>query len=287
VVDTIIRTYLGKVTGSQVRFCPSSKLEKTKINPNIPSIIIDLFKWLSLDENHGQVFVSNSLNYLAVAKNGLTEDEIIDILSEDPDVLKDFDKQSRHKLITYNGKIKLPIVLWSRFYHDIEPYLANRRADGTITLNFFHSQFQKAIIKYYLTTKVRKRNHLILARYFGKQKINPRKISELPYNLIHSLPSRFNDNEKEEESLIVQQAAECLINVSKDSKGDLAKHIEEIEPIGKWLFNINNHENVIGLVDDTLEEIENQCYWTHIEKFLAIGIKSAENLNLIDKKALF
>ncbi len=261
--------------------------EKTKISTSIPSIIIDLFKWLSLDTNHGQVFVSNSLSYLAVAKNGLTEDEIIDILSDDPDVLKDFDIQSRHKLITYNGKIKLPIVLWSRFYHDIEPYLTNRRADGTYTLNFFHSQFQKAIIKYYLTKKVRKRNHLILARYFGKQKINPRKISELPYNLMHSLPSRFNDNEKEEESLIVQQAAECLINVSKDNKGDLAKHIEEIEPIGKWLFNINKHENVIGLVDDTLEEIENQCYWTHIEKFLAIGIKSAESLNLIDKKALY
>ncbi|MHA1473076.1 MAG: tetratricopeptide repeat protein, partial [Promethearchaeota archaeon] len=95
------------------------------------------------------------------------------------------------------------------------------------------------------------------------------------------------NNERKEESSIVQQAAECLINVSKENKGDLAKHIEEIEPIGKWLFNIKNHKSLLSLVDDTLEEIEKQCYWTHLENLLTIGIKSAEKLNLIDKKSLY
>jgi len=56
--------------------------EKTKLNPDIRGVIHDLFKRLSSEENHGEMVVSHSLGHLACAKNGLTEDELIDVLSE-------------------------------------------------------------------------------------------------------------------------------------------------------------------------------------------------------------
>jgi len=265
-----------------------TEVKKTQISKDISGIIEDLFKRLSLDSNHGEVIVSCCMTYLALAKNGLTEDEIIDIITEDPEIFQDFIDRSKHKFPIYEQKYKLPFIIWSRFYHDIEPYLTYRSADGTNLLNFFHNQFKNAVIDLYLKKKrVRRARHLNLVRFFVRQELNPRKISELPYNLTHSLPSLFKYFEKEEESFIVLQAIECLVKVSRDIKFDLVKHIEEIVPIASYLLKIKNYKHALNLIDEILEELENQCYWIQVENLSTLGMKSAEKLNRTNKKALF
>lgn len=67
-----------------------------ELKPDIPGIIRQLFDRLSLDTNHGPVIVSRSLAYLASAKNGLSEDEVLDVLASDVDVYANFLKVSRH-----------------------------------------------------------------------------------------------------------------------------------------------------------------------------------------------
>ena len=59
-------------------------------------------------------------------KNGLSEDEMIDVLSRDEEVFDDFRKRSFFE----PPEKRLPVVVWSRFYFDVEPYLNERSADG-------------------------------------------------------------------------------------------------------------------------------------------------------------
>ena len=58
------------------------------LSTDIPGIVQNLFERLSLESNHGDMLVSRSLGYLAAAKNGLSEDELLDVLSRDIEVYR-------------------------------------------------------------------------------------------------------------------------------------------------------------------------------------------------------
>ena len=59
------------------------------LNPDISGILHDMFERLS-QKVHGQMLVSRSMMYLAAAKNGLSEDELLDVLSSDIEVYRWF-----------------------------------------------------------------------------------------------------------------------------------------------------------------------------------------------------
>ncbi len=164
---------------------------ETRLTPRIPGIIREnLFKRLSSPANHGEVMVARSLSYLAAAKNGLSEDELIDVLSGDKKkggVLADFRRRSPK-----SPKVdRLPVVVWSRLYFDLEPYLAEHSADGAALMAFYHRQLREAADEVYLAGDARRARHRELARYFADQELevkaddrmtpNLRKMSELPY----------------------------------------------------------------------------------------------------------
>lgn len=106
----------------------------TRLAADIPSLIEQLYDRLSSPANHGATIVARSLGYLVAGKNGLTEDELIDVLSRDPQVLDEVRKFHRPP------EEQLPVVIWSRLYFDLEPYLTQRSADDTSLLAFYHRQ---------------------------------------------------------------------------------------------------------------------------------------------------
>jgi hypothetical protein len=61
-------------------------IEETRLSTDIPGLIRDLFGRLSSESHHGNPLVSRSMGYLAAAKNGLTEDEMLDVLARDVEV---------------------------------------------------------------------------------------------------------------------------------------------------------------------------------------------------------
>jgi hypothetical protein len=200
------------------------------LRPDIQGIIRQLFDRLSLDTNHGPVIVSRSLGYLAAAKSGLSEDELLDVLVRDADVYANFLSVARHipsdlhphliaylqemgetrspeawlssacadagsftahvsKLIERAPGLQLPVVLWSRLYFDLEPYLAERSADGASLMSFYHRQLREVVEAEYLSKDYKRARHAHLADYFGHQELfeprkktpNVRKLSELPF----------------------------------------------------------------------------------------------------------
>ncbi len=154
-----------------------------ELSEDIPGILQDLFKRLSQESNHGNMLVSRSLGYLVAARNGLSEDELLDVLWADPAVQADFFRRSPKSPQEITA---LPVVIWSRLYFDLEPYLAERSADGASLLTFYHRQLAEACQAAYHD----KARHAGLAEYFNPQPLylgkdeqapNLRKLSEMVY----------------------------------------------------------------------------------------------------------
>jgi hypothetical protein len=166
---------------------PTRSKDIPGLNNNIPGIIQDLFWRLQQETQHGKILVERVLGYLAAARNGLTEDELIDLIWEkDKEMQSDFMRRSP-KSPEVN---QLPVIVWSRLYMDLEPYLSERKEGDAIVLTFYHSQVYDAAIKYFLQDEAKQARHYALAVNFEnicKSKDNKylpikRAISEFAYH---------------------------------------------------------------------------------------------------------
>ncbi len=194
--DEVLRQFQGNGLPLYLRFAfeearrwPSyADPRRTTLSDDIAGIIRNnLFARLADEANHGAMLVARSLGYLAAAKNGLIEDELLDVLSRDAEVLADFYRRSPRS----PAVDRLPVVVWSRLSFDLEPYLAERAADGASLLAFYHRQLREAVVVDYLAETARTERHRALAAYFGEQDLefrrdgeaiaNVRKLAELPY----------------------------------------------------------------------------------------------------------
>lgn len=104
--------------------------------------------------------VSNTFRLLWTSQNGLSEDELAELL----------------------GSSDKPLVaaIWSPFYIAIKKHLLNR--NGLLT--FFHDSFRQTVEKIYLSSDEEKlKSHQQIADYFNSHKNISRRISELPRHL--------------------------------------------------------------------------------------------------------
>lgn len=159
---------------------------KVDLDPDLVGLTQDLFHTLSKPVNHGQVLVSNALGYLAASRNGLSEDEFVDVLST-KEILDDVIIRSPSSPVVNH----LPTVIWSRLYFDLEPYMAERNEDDTIVLTFYHQVVNKVATSIYLKGATGVLRHQQLAHYWKSQELivstqsnvvlNQRKLNQLPY----------------------------------------------------------------------------------------------------------
>jgi hypothetical protein len=191
------------------------------LSDTVEGILEQLLTRLERPENHGAVLVSRSLGYLATGKNGLTEDELLDVLSADKAVLGDFIRRSpteRAKPETERLKT-LPVLVWSRLFADIRSYMTRRRADETEVMDFYHRQVGEAVrVRYLAAEDARVQAHLHLADYFHgldywaesleaqrarakrlpptPRPANVRKVVELPYHRLEVAKLAGKDDPK-------------------------------------------------------------------------------------------
>ncbi len=216
---------------------PADELGK-QLTPGLPGIIRDnLFSRLADEDNHGEEFVSHALGYLAASRYGLAEDELVDLLSQDPDIYSWFVRSAEHlppdlmdeatdhwltlrknggrdgtgkpvrraaverwlRLLRRDperlrsfltgrldlGDLQLPVVLWSRLAFDLQPYLADRRAEGGDLLAFYHRELAEVARERFLTDELATAIHRRMADYFASRPLS-RKLDEYPYQLTRS-----------------------------------------------------------------------------------------------------
>ncbi len=132
---------------------------------DVPGIINDFFD--QLNTRHHSEFVRNAISYLLCGRyQGLTENEILEILVFDKDFWENIflekisHKDHKQELIDMKkaleepetgpkAMMKIPIVLWSRLFLDLEPFLTERDADGVPIITFFHRQFNEVLRERY------------------------------------------------------------------------------------------------------------------------------------------
>ena len=174
---------------------------------------------------------------MVASRNGLAEDQIIDILSRDTSVMLDF----RNRNLKWPDVQTLPPIIWLRLYQDIDPFLSSKISYGTPVISFFHNQFEEVIRTDYLFDSIYYHNRI--AQYFKDQRIDNQKIDELPWNQIcgedwEGLKDTLTNVELLSEVVIEED--ECMLS----KKG---------EWLGYWRL-IDNRYNKIRMYEKSLED---------------------------------
>ena len=176
-----------KLAAEESRLWKSFSLpDACKLGEGIAGVIDTLFDRLASNANHGSALVDRSLGYLAAARYGLTEDEMLDVLAEDNTVWNDFDQRRHHDV----SERRLPVVVWSRLSLDLEPYLTERAATGGTLIAFYHHQLAERVAAKFLTGDEAQARHADLTRHFlarsawldeGHKTPNARRAAELVF----------------------------------------------------------------------------------------------------------
>ncbi|MGQ0701884.1 MAG: DUF4062 domain-containing protein [Gemmatimonadales bacterium] len=168
------------------------------LGAGVPGIVRTLFERLAERKQHGAVLTRKALALLLAGRNGVTEDELLDLLSDDASVLEDF----RNRNPRAPAVNRLPVVVWSRLYFDLEPYLTERQADGTRTIGFYHRQVAELFRRDHVGDAVLQEAHRALASYFARQphwlraelrEPHRRKASELPWQQLAAATGQARD----------------------------------------------------------------------------------------------
>ncbi len=165
---------------------PSGANGEPGLSQDIPGILGDLFWRLEQPKHHGKILSGRSLGYLAAARHGLSEDELLDVLSADDEVMKDFQQRSPDS----PPVDRLPVIAWSRLFADLEPYLTQRDVHGARLHSFYHRQVGESVAARYLDDDTQFQAHRHLANYFDRhdwprdvQHVKDlRALNELPYH---------------------------------------------------------------------------------------------------------
>ncbi|KAL3864387.1 hypothetical protein ACJMK2_006074 [Sinanodonta woodiana] len=151
-----------------LRWKSFTKNEELVLQSSIRDSINALFQRLEI--LHGKLFVSRALGYLTIARMGITESELEDVLSCDDDVLDDV-------YMYWTPPVRrLPPLLLVRLKTDLEQYLVDRGADGTRVLFWYHRQFMEAAQERYTSNqKTNSELHTALADFFAGSWANGKK----------------------------------------------------------------------------------------------------------------
>ena len=161
--------------------------------PDTPGLLRQALDKLSNEENHGRVLVESALGYLTCTRNGLAEDEMLDVLSMDAAVMADFRRRSPDSPVVET----LPVSVWVALHGDISRYLTETTVNGTRTMRFYHRSFKEAAEAFSLSSEtMRRQRNRHLADYFAgvampniTEAISPaqqRMAAELIYHLVNA-----------------------------------------------------------------------------------------------------
>jgi hypothetical protein len=167
----------------------SSDKTDLKLADNENDLIIQFFSFIQKQYHHDGLLIERILGFISASKDGLSESELIDLISRDEDLLDKFQNERYQKLD------RLPSAIWSRLYYYIEEFFTEKLIDGEMLITPFHRIISETIkMQYYESSK--DSLHKKLANYFltlqDTEKLwderynNLHMLSETPYQLFKS-----------------------------------------------------------------------------------------------------
>ena len=107
--------------------------------------------------HHDKDLVKKVLGYLYASKDGLSESELLQLLSTETDFIEKVAPETWHENITK----ELPTVIWSRLLIQLQPFLSVKTQDNSELLYFFHREFEN-VVKH-MTNQKEKHQQVIVA----------------------------------------------------------------------------------------------------------------------------
>ncbi|XP_038661641.1 NACHT and WD repeat domain-containing protein 2-like [Scyliorhinus canicula] len=120
-----------------------------------------------LEKEHGGELVKKVAGLLTLSRNGVTFDELTDLLSLDQMVMQEIQQFQNV------SQSKFPLVLWFKLHRDLKIHVVECRTDNTYTFNWAHSALKLNCLKRYFSSKESQLSlHMTIASYFlGKPTI--------------------------------------------------------------------------------------------------------------------
>jgi hypothetical protein len=181
-----------------------------EIGENVPALLGAFLDRLALPANHGPT-VECALGFIASARRGLTETEILEVLYKEREYEDSLLKKllnamaSKHELP--KALARLPIAIWSRLRFDLDFYLTEHAAPGGTVLNIYHRQVTDYLRAKFLASPLQRfQCHERLAEFFQQQDYSPanlRKVDELPWQRLEIV------REARDERLATELATAC------------------------------------------------------------------------------
>ena len=116
----------------------------------------DVIRYLfeRMEELHGKVIFSHAIFYMTACKNGISEQELEDILSLDDEVLMSVFQYHMPPIR------RIPFILWVRIRNELFNYIDEREANDVKVIQWHHRRFIEVAIKMYIEPMSRNNEHV-------------------------------------------------------------------------------------------------------------------------------
>ncbi|KAG8134727.1 hypothetical protein E2320_007821, partial [Naja naja] len=164
----------------------------------LPQSIPDIYSWrLSrMERSHGEQIIQRVAAYLTLSRNGITQEELLNLMSMDCVVIQEINKFQKSSVSAF------PLVLWLKFLDDLGDDLREQRSDNTYVFTWAHTSLKHVCIQRYLKSQDSQISlHAIFADYYlGRssqefKKCNEPSISQpLAWTLKKGSKTNYNFN---------------------------------------------------------------------------------------------
>lgn len=151
---------------------------------NVETLVSCLMGILAKPENFGMI-VRKAFSYMLLTRRGVSDAELISMLSLDKEFMENFRRESFHEFKAV--VTKFPPIIWTRFYYEIKPYLVTKSVLGGNVLGFYHRLIENAVTGF-LDNIDRKSVAEVISHHFASlyKNMDARTLEELPASLIKS-----------------------------------------------------------------------------------------------------
>lgn len=156
--------YIKLVTDVAKRWKSNHGIDSLSLPMSVSEVIDDQFKWL--EKQCGVTLVSHALSLITLSKNGLSESQLLELLSMDNNVLNEVFENSSP---LSEKHIRLPVLLWERLRFYLGFYLNEQNDNGYVVLRWSHKRMNEVATFRYLQneTKVKHITRLLSEFFFG------------------------------------------------------------------------------------------------------------------------
>jgi hypothetical protein len=229
--------------------------------PTQQGIIGEYIRNLTEIYHHDSGLVHRVFSYLNLT-NGLSESELLEILSMDQDFVKNIAPDTYHA----NTTKTLPVVIWARLHSHIKPFLKLESKDGQDTMSFFHREFNDSMRGEHNTQAMHNNLMVIIVGLMERHKDNSFESNRYGKLCVTVVTDYYWQYLADDGARVMDEYAEKISSVSSSSYLYL---------LTKWILEEKN-ESVVKLTL-SYDFLRNRCEGDDklIEVFAEVCLKLA------------